>query len=309
MPQEDATQPITGPGGAAFGVYPRQRARPSSPETRAGVRAAEDVLRTLLVPQDTTDVGLMLIGGPLGRIGRQLGVAAVLGGATTDAEAGPLSKLRKAADWVGETFYRGIPRLQGKNIESVSGLHLAERGKPIAASPFLKANTGNYAWAAQNPMAANSYTHMGGVVVPLEVSKPPGAILDAAGSNWGGYFFDPLPQWVDPKGKTANRLRKDFGEAFNDPSIGSVLVKNIRDIGLAAQGSDFLNMLSLREFGKSFDALRQVQRDQLLFDHKGLLSNNLLIKDPATVKYKLTGEPANFSRGGLAQMKACSCHG
>lgn len=41
-----------------------------------------------LVPQDAVDAGLMLLGGPGGKIARKAGAALVAGGASTDAQAG-----------------------------------------------------------------------------------------------------------------------------------------------------------------------------------------------------------------------------
>ena len=284
MPQDDLTS-------AAFGVYPRQRATPSSPETREALaRTVPEAVAEYALPHDAVDLGMMLIGGPLGRMGRQLGAALIAGGTAGDAEASPL---KKAAEWVGKTFYRGIPRLEGKNIESISGLHMPERGAPVGASPHLRANTGNFAWANDNPFIGESYTHMGGVMVPLELAENPGAILDAKGAHWRDFFYTPS-SLNSPK----LQLRKPYRDAFEDPEVRSVLVKNIIDPGLAADSNSMRNRIAISLYGKPFDDLSYYLKDLIDLKYKGLEGNSLLIKDPAAVKYKLTGEPANFERGG-----------
>ena len=86
MPREDETK-------AAFGIYPKQRAKASSPET---VKRADDLVKLLgdiVLPKDAVDVGLMAL--PVAGTMRKLGAALIAGGATTDAEAGGLSALMR----------------------------------------------------------------------------------------------------------------------------------------------------------------------------------------------------------------------
>lgn len=283
--------------GAAFGIYPRQRATPSSRETREVMsRDLPEAFAEYAMPHDAVDLGMMLMGGPLGRAGRQLGAALIAGGAAGEAEASPL---KKAAEWMGKTFYRGIPRLEGKDIQSVSGLHLRERGAPITASPGLRANTGRYAWASDNPVVGESYTHKGGVMVPLELAEPPGAILDAKGLNWQDFFFTP-----SSRGSDQPKLIKAYRDAFEDPQIRSVLIKNIGDYGMNSGSKWMRNQQALRAYGKPYDELAWPFQEAISMRDAGLEGNNLLIKDPRAVKFKLTGEPGRFARGGAVRQQA-----
>ena len=93
--------------------YRKQRAKPSSKETKAAAAEAAQFAAEMLIPQTPMDAGLMLIPG--GKIARKAG-AALIGLDASDAEAGPLAKLLKAIkgseDAVKEQkmlqgFYRG----------------------------------------------------------------------------------------------------------------------------------------------------------------------------------------------------------
>jgi hypothetical protein len=86
MPREDETK-------AAFGIYPKQRAKASSPETIKGVDDLVKLLGDIVLPKDAVDIGLMAL--PVAGNMRKLGAALIAGGATTDAEAGGLSALMR----------------------------------------------------------------------------------------------------------------------------------------------------------------------------------------------------------------------
>lgn len=86
MPRKDETT-------AAFGIYPKQRAKASSPETIKGVDDLVKLLGDIVLPKDAVDVGLMAL--PVAGNIRKLGAALIAGGATTDAEAGNLSALMR----------------------------------------------------------------------------------------------------------------------------------------------------------------------------------------------------------------------
>ena len=77
---------------AAFGIYPKQRAKPSSKETKAAAAEAAQFAAEMLIPQTPMDAGLMLIPG--GKIARKAG-AALIALDAGDVEAGGLSALRK----------------------------------------------------------------------------------------------------------------------------------------------------------------------------------------------------------------------
>jgi hypothetical protein len=73
--------------------YRKQRATPSSKETKAAVAEAAKFGAEMLIPQTPFDAGLMLIPG--GRLARKAG-AALIAMDAGDVEAGPLTKLLRA---------------------------------------------------------------------------------------------------------------------------------------------------------------------------------------------------------------------
>ena len=77
---------------AAFGIYPKQRAKPSSKETKAAAAEAAQFAAEMLIPQSAFDAGLMLIPG--GKVARKAG-AALIALDAGDAKAGGLSSLMK----------------------------------------------------------------------------------------------------------------------------------------------------------------------------------------------------------------------
>lgn len=94
-------------GGAAFGIYPKQRAKPSSAATKeAAAKDIPELFSDFLIPKDAVDVGLMLVPG--GGALRKIGAGLIAGGAATEAEAG-MGALRKflKGSAVKEPVYRG----------------------------------------------------------------------------------------------------------------------------------------------------------------------------------------------------------
>ena len=63
----------------------------------------------------------------------------------------------------------------------------------------------------------------------------------------------------------------------------------------------FREMLSQRLFQKPFNELNRDQQYEL-FNGAGLTGNNLLIKDPSIMRYKLTGETPNYAEGGAVEV-------
>ena len=82
---------------AAFGIYPKQRATPSSKETKAAAAEAAQFAADMLIPQTPMDAGLMLI--PSAGIARKAG-AALIALDAGDAEASGLSALKKFRDMI-----------------------------------------------------------------------------------------------------------------------------------------------------------------------------------------------------------------
>ena len=112
MPRKDETT-------AAFGIYPKQRAKASSPETIKGLDDLVKLLGDIVLPKDAVDVGLMAL--PVAGNIRKLGAALIAGGATTDAEAGGLSALMrllsKEAPAQARQIREALGRAYTSNIE------------------------------------------------------------------------------------------------------------------------------------------------------------------------------------------------
>lgn len=178
---------------------------------------------------------------------------------------------------VGSVLYRGLPRLSMDDLAQYSGLRAMDR---TTRGPSPKANVRDFSWSTDNPKVSSSYAHTRGGVIPLEIVEKPSVILDAQGKHWEDYFFD-------RRGNPLPASRNPFYDAMRDPAIKSIGVKNIIDPGV--------------------DAFKYAD------EFSELLGNNLLIKDPSVVRYLLSGETAKFAqggsvrRGGLAQVKECSC--
>lgn len=103
-------------GGAAFGIYPRQRATPSSAATREMMaKDFPEFAYEMLVPQDAVDVGLMML--PMGGALRKAGAAVMAGGASMDAEAG----LKRGVDLARRSLFGLKPsqEMAGRELTTV----------------------------------------------------------------------------------------------------------------------------------------------------------------------------------------------
>jgi hypothetical protein len=277
---------------AAFGLYPQLKAKRSKQDPEASKEIPLNVLKAL-APQDAVDLGLMVMGGPGGKLARRAGSALIAAGAAPEAEAGAGGSALKLADWLNKTFYRGIPRVNPerseKVIDSVSGLHMKERGVPQTSNQ-LKANTGNYAWSSDNPHVADSYTHQGGIILPLKSTRLPEAVFDAGGSNWEKFFF--------PHEGDTRKVHKQFKEAMMEPSVKSILVRDIIDPGSNSNQTQFLRRAFAAKYGPDAPVPKTFTMKELEDLESMLQGNNLLIKDPSVMKYKHTGTPTEFADGG-----------
>jgi hypothetical protein len=111
---------------AAFGIYPKQRATPSSKETKNAMAEAAQFAAEMLIPQTAMDAGLMLIPG--GRIARKAG-AALIGLDASDAEAGALTKMLKA-------FHGARKPIEGKyDVSKASEASIMGRGLNVSTDP------------------------------------------------------------------------------------------------------------------------------------------------------------------------------
>lgn len=106
--------------------YRKQRATPSSKETKAKVAEAAQFAADMVIPQTPMDAGLMLIPG--GKIARKAG-AALIALDASDAEAGPLTKLLKA-------FHGARKPIDGIfNVEKASESSIMGKGLNVSTDP------------------------------------------------------------------------------------------------------------------------------------------------------------------------------
>ncbi len=106
--------------------YRKQRATPSSKETKARVNEAAKFAADMVIPQTPMDAGLMLIPG--GKIARKAG-AALIALDASDAEAGPLTKLLKA-------FHGARKPIDGIfNVEKASESSIMGKGLNVSTDP------------------------------------------------------------------------------------------------------------------------------------------------------------------------------
>jgi hypothetical protein len=111
---------------AAFGIYPKQRATPSSKETKEAMAEAAQFASEMLIPQTPFDAGLMLIPG--GKIARKAG-AALIALDAGDAQAGPLTKLLKA-------FHGASRPIEGTyDVSKASERSIMGRGLNVSTDP------------------------------------------------------------------------------------------------------------------------------------------------------------------------------
>ena len=240
-----------------------------------------------MLPQSASDVAFMAA-GPLGPA-TKAGKAALAAGSglmvmdPDEAQASPLTKLQNV-------FYRGIPRIREQLNDQVSGLHVKERYGDFTPYRTTKENTKDFAWASDSPDVANSYTHLGGTVIPLELVEKPGASFNAKGNMWNDFFFKD------------GKLNKEYAEALNDPKVRSVLVENIVDPGSHAV-DPLVKSLARARRGDAADFDPNMNPYSLAPGEleKLFTANNVLIKDPDVVRYLYTGEKPKFAEGGAVQ--------
>lgn len=120
MAEEDTLDTFVAPR------YRKQRATPSSKETKAAMAEAAKFAADMVIPQTPMDAGLMLIPG--GKIARKAG-AALIALDASDAEASPLTKLLKA-------FYGARKPIEGiYDLSKASESSIMGRGLNVSTDP------------------------------------------------------------------------------------------------------------------------------------------------------------------------------
>ncbi len=144
----------------------------------------------------------------------------------------------------------------------------ATQGRTLSRQPgdrsVTKFNTTGGVWLTESPSLAQTYAGERGYVIPVYAPKPD-VKLDAKGEQWGDFY----------------RKDKDWKEAFADPKVRLVEVRNIIDAG-----PHWTKMISPEASEEELRAL--------------LTATNLFAKKPfkKRVVNKLTGEPFEFKHGG-----------
>jgi len=133
-----------------------------------------------------------------------------------------------------------------------------------------KFNTKGGVWLTESPSLAQTYTGDMGYVIPVYAPKPD-AVLDAKGEQWTDFY----------------RKDKGWQEAFADPNVRLVEVRNVLDAG-----PHWSSMISPEASEEELRAL--------------LTATNLFAKKPfdKRVVNKMTGEPYEYKHGGAVKRHA-----
>lgn len=211
---------------AAFGIYPRQRATPSSEATRtAAAKTLPGLAADFLIPQDAVDLGLMLVPG--GKVARKAGAALIAGGAAGEAEAGGagLAKrtIRSLGDLVDEYVRKvrhidelGTPTYSVHKVEApssaeVPGWHITQDLPAV-----LKSGALNNRLAGSN-MQGWDPAHMGGAYFysdPRLAAMKHREVLEMVGSDPA--FAAEMPV-LRAQMRRGNRLVPDEDVGLNIP--------------------------------------------------------------------------------------------
>ena len=150
----------------------------------------------------------------------------------------------------------------------------ATQGRTLSRQPgdrsVTKFNTTGGVWLTESPSLAQTYAGERGYVIPVYAPKPD-VKIDAKGEQWDDFY----------------RKDKDWKEAFADPNVRLVEVRNIIDAG-----PHWTEMISPEASEEELRAL--------------LTATNLFAKKPfdGRVVNKLIGEPFEFKRGGAVKRVA-----
>jgi hypothetical protein len=183
-----------------------------------------------------------------------------------------------------ENSYKGIPNLDYDTLEYLynsqkrpdaveaamrdSRRSQASEGRTLSRQledrSGTKFNTKGGVWLTESPRLAQTYTGEGGYTIPVYAPRPD-AVIDAKGGQWSDFY----------------KNDKSWKEAFEDPNVRLVEVKNIIDAG-----PHWTSMISPDASEKELRAL--------------LTATNLFAKKPfdSRVVNKITGEPYKYTKGG-----------
>lgn len=150
----------------------------------------------------------------------------------------------------------------------------ASEGRTLSRQPgdrdVTKFNTKGGVWLTESPALAQTYTGDKGFMIPVYAPRPD-VVVDAKGEQWSDFY----------------KKDKDWKEAFTDPKVRLVEVRNVIDAG-----PHWSSMISPDASEEELRAL--------------LTATNLFAKKPfdKRVVNKMTGEPYEYKRGGPVKARA-----
>lgn len=247
------------------------------PLTATGIRKAEDVVGTtdyltkrgLLPPpqEGLASESAELLSGMVSPSGAAK--AAMLGVIGNPKLLQPLrgsaqemlKQLEEQGIDTSRMWLRGKKPPENKEVAAKAGSSLSRQ---MEDQPRTKFNTRGGVWLTDNPNVAQSYTGDRGYVIPVYAQKPD-VVLDAKSAQWKDYY----------------KKDKDWLEAFSDPKLRLIEVRNVLDTGTHSSTIDTSSV--------SEDELREMFR-----------ASNLFAKKPigGRVVNKGTGTPYDFAEGG-----------
>lgn len=194
---------------------------------------------------------------------------------------GGLQSLRRAAQSIWENVMRDPKdKLMFRGVKPVSESDLRSAVRKVRPNSLSGSE-----WWSDNPLIASSY---GPFVRSSTLRRDPELVLSAGGRNWDDYFL--MPSRIGLGYSVQAGLRPgQFKSGFESPDVRDIMVQHVQDAG-------------------PYSWPRYGNLEKEFEDMSGLpstWSNNLLIKRGSDVLVPML--PALYARGGLAQLKECSC--
>jgi hypothetical protein len=318
----------------AFGFYRKQRATPSSPETKAAMDATIKEAAKFIIPQDVVDLALLPVAA--GKVGAKTALALLAATGSSDADAGFLKKLlmreapnqadqirqalRQSADTglehsvIGPSNAGPVGEITRGNQSSVTANQFDIRNALRSNQPIVDFHThpGNYQAAFDVAPSQSDFRFYSNEYFPGEGKNELRTIITAPGRRPAYSFFA-----TNNPGKVFNKAslsdatfelqnagRKGlFKSVIDDPRF----VDYFDGGGTIGDLAENLAPLSILDLRKS----QGLGRGDLRLSGRPISMNSTNVElfnlmNPKAVEL-LTKK--KFAKGGLTQTKECSCHG
>jgi hypothetical protein len=316
----------------AFEFYRKQRATPSSPETKAAMDATIKEAAKFIIPQDVVDLALLPVA--TGKVGVKTALALLAATGSSDADAGFLKKLlmreapnqadqirqalRQSADTGLEPSVIGPMAMMKSGAMDVGEISAeAKRGLKEYQAAAYGSEIGGYT-TLQNFLRTGATKRYGVEHGPETLNALITGIDD-------GLAKSVLKQPVDLY-RGVRDARQIFGQNMENLKIGHVFqdtgyVSTTTDAKIAK--SKFAEALNRGDKPvvfhiKAQPGLNAFDMDAIekIGEKEVLLPRNLPLKITSIKGNTVTVEPVvelltkkKFAKGGLTQTKECSCHG